>query len=81
MNKYILKFLSELKLDPQFDKSHEDYLGFINIDPEVYTGEYKNEILKIVSDPNKYKRELEYYGLYIESAHDTELIICAYTKR
>lgn len=65
--------------DYQFDKNHEDYLGFINIDPteafELKGDDYRDIALQIAMNPGQFESAFNTYGLTIQSAHELELII------
>ena len=65
--------------DYQFDKNHEDYLGFLNIDPaeafELKGEDYRDIAIQIAVNPTQFESMFNTYGLTIESAHESELII------
>ena len=65
--------------DYQFDKKHEGYLGFINIDPtdafEAKGDDFRDIATQIAMSPSQFEKAFNAYGLTIESAHETELII------
>ena len=73
-------YIEMIANDYQFDKEHEGYLGFINIDPtdaqELFTGDDFSDIAtQIAMSPRQFENAFNAYGLTIESAHKTELII------
>tara|TARA_B110000285_G_scaffold198394_1_gene230792 strand:- start:365 stop:631 length:267 start_codon:yes stop_codon:yes gene_type:complete len=65
--------------DNCFDKNHEDYLGFINIDPneaiELKGPDYRDVAIQIAMNPTQFESTFNTYGLTIESAYETELVI------
>tara|TARA_B110000908_G_C10095601_1_gene376138 strand:- start:559 stop:831 length:273 start_codon:yes stop_codon:yes gene_type:complete len=72
-------YIEKIANDYQFDKEHEGYLGFINIDPtdavEVKGDDFRDIATQIAMSPRQFEKAFNAYGLTIESAHETELII------
>jgi hypothetical protein len=71
------QYIELVSKDYQFDIKSEDYLGFINIDPQdVFDShsEYGEVALQIAMNPTQFESTANKYGLTIESAHEGELI-------
>jgi hypothetical protein len=72
-------YIEMIANDYQFDKKHEGYLGFINIDPtdavEIKGDDFRDIATQIAMSPKQFENAFNAYGLTIESAHKTELII------
>lgn len=71
-------YIEMILKDYQFDKNHENYLGFINIDPQDMFdshSKYSEVALQIAMNPGQFKAIFNEYGLSIQSAHMYELII------
>ena len=65
--------------DIQFDQTKDGYTGSIKIDPNnclfginISYSKFANEI---IDQPEKWERIANLYGLYIETANNTELIL------
>jgi hypothetical protein len=68
------EYLEFISKDYQFDTSSEDYLGFINLDADDDALTIKF-IQEIIANPDAYEPVANQYGLTIQSAGGTELII------
>jgi hypothetical protein len=72
-------FIEMIVNDYQFDKLHESYLGFINIDPHDTSGpdgkDYSSIATQIAMNPDQFESKFNEHGLTIGIAHETELII------
>ena len=72
-------YIEMIANDYQFDKEHEGYLGFINIDPtdavEIKGDDFRDIATQIAMNPKQFENAFNAYGLTIESAHKTELIV------
>ena len=71
------QYIEFVSKDFQFNKKHEDYLGYINIDPRAMFDdhiEYAEVALQIAMNPDQFESIANKYGLTIESAHEGELI-------
>jgi len=70
-------FIEMIANDYQFDKLHEGYLGFINLDPQDTTGpeDYSSICTQIAMNPDQFEKEFNTHGLTIQIAHESELII------
>jgi len=72
------QYLELISKDFQFDKSHPDYSGFINIDPRSATelgNDYSQFAYTIAMNSDNYETIANKYGLTIESAFESELVI------
>lgn len=71
-------YIEMISKDYQFDKNHEGYLGFINIDPRnaIELGNDHSAVaIQIAKNPDQFETIFNEYGLSIQSAHESELII------
>ena len=71
-------YIEMISKDYQFDKKHEGYLGFINIDPQdaIELGsDHSDAAIQIAMNPGQFEAIFNEYGLSIQSAHESELII------
>lgn len=71
-------YIEMISKDYQFDKNHENYLGFINIDPQDATElgvDHSDVAIQIAMNPSQFEAIFNEYGLSIQSAHESELII------
>ena len=71
-------YIEMISKDYQFDKNHEGYLGFINIDPQdaIELGSDHSDVaIQIAMNPGQFEAIFNEYGLSIQSAHESELII------
>lgn len=62
--------------DFQLDPDHEDYCGFINLDPVDFKApEWREFFSKLYLTHRYFQIVFEHFGLELESAVDTEVII------
>ena len=73
------QYIEMIANDYQFDKSSQDYLGFLNIDPtqafEVGGDDFRDIASQIQKSPSEFEQVFNEYGLTIQSLLETELII------
>lgn len=72
-------YIELIASDCQFDKKHEDYLGFLNIDPteafESKGDDYRDIAMQIAMNPTQFESAFNIHGLTIELANEAEIII------
>ena len=74
----IRAYIEMISKDYQFDKNNENYLGFINIDPQDATElgtDHSDAAIQIAMNPGQFEAIFNEYGLSIQSANESELII------
>ena len=74
----IRAYIEMISKDYQFDKNNENYLGFINIDPQDATElgtDHSDAAIQIAMNPGQFEAIFNEYGLSIHSANESELII------
>jgi hypothetical protein len=70
-------YIEMVSKDYQFDRKHDEYCGFINIDPQnavEFIDDYSDIAIQIAMNPKSFEKIANKYGLTIESAHEGELI-------
>jgi hypothetical protein len=72
-------FIEMIANDYQFDKLHDNYSGYLNIDPQDGTGpegqHYASIATQIAMNPDQFESKFNEHGLSIQCAHESELII------
>ena len=66
IDRLVCECIGIIRNDYQFDRSSEDYLGFINIEP-IDSGEYTLGYLALAENYKYYESILNASGLYFES--------------
>jgi hypothetical protein len=75
INKQVVRYIGKIINDYQFDYDHEDYCGFINLDPSNSDDDtpYALELVKNYKD---YEELLSMVGMEFDSVpNDEEMII------
>lgn len=68
--------LSWVAADFQLNPNHEDYLGFINLDPKDFTNPAWQEFFSTLHLTHRYFQVVfDHFGLELKSAIQTEVII------
>ena len=68
-----LQYIEMISQDYQFDKNHEHYCGFINIDID-HDYKWLNYATQVIKDKDRYEVIANHYGLTIATAVKGELI-------
>lgn len=68
------KYLNMISEDYQLNKNHQDYCGFLNVDPSD-SGEFTEIAIDIARNPRKYSATLNQAKLEIESGSFEEEMI------
>jgi hypothetical protein len=75
IDKIVCECIGIIRNDYQFDRSHSEYCGFINIEP-INSGEYTLGYTTLAENYMEYESILNASGLYFESVPDKyEMII------
>ena len=68
--------LEWVNTDFQLNPKHEDYCGFINIDPSDFSDPTWNEFFSTLISTHRYFQVVfDHFGLELESTLETEVII------
>ena len=71
-----IECLEWVATDFQLDPNHEDYLGYINIDPAEFSNPFWEEFFSTLYKTHRYFQIVfDHFGLELESAVETEVII------
>ena len=71
-----IECLEWVSTDFQMNPNHEDYCGFINIDPRDFSNPFWEEFFSTLHKTHSYfKIVLDHFRLKLESAIETEVII------
>jgi len=70
----VAKYIKMISEDYQFDKKHEEYCGFLNVDPEE-SGEWSDIATQISVNQKQYEKVCNEFGISIESgAWEREMV-------
>lgn len=71
-----IECLEWVSTDFQLNPNHEDYLGFINIDPTWFSNPFWEEFFSTLNKTHSYfKIVFDHFNLNLVSAIETEVII------
>jgi hypothetical protein len=74
LNKQVVRYISKVINDYQFNKNDENYLGFINIDPSN-SGDDTPYALELVKNYKDYELILESVGMEFNNVPNNEEMI------
>ena len=74
IDRLVCECIGIIRNDYQFDKSNEEYCGFINIEP-CNSGEYTLGYMTLAKNYKKYESILNASGLYFEGIPNEDEII------